>query len=76
MATVDVLLSGKPLGEPPSIGAFDFVVSFSPSILLPINVVFGPFLGDPASMEALTEFSCPSTWYLARFWVILLQWKH
>jgi hypothetical protein len=44
-------------GGPPSLGAFDLDVSFDPSVLLPLDVAFGPFLGDPSLLEALTDFN-------------------
>jgi len=54
---VDLVISG--LARPPSVGAFDLDVSFDPSILTPVDVVFGPFLGDPLLFEAITGFSFP-----------------
>ena len=54
---VDIVISG--LARPPSVGAFDLDVSFDPSILTPVDVVFGPFLGDPLLFEAITGFSFP-----------------
>src|SRR5258708_4589099 len=52
---VDVLLSGKPLGRAPSIGSFQFDVTFDAAVLSPTKVTFGPFLGDPGKLEALTD---------------------
>ncbi len=52
--TLDVSISG--LGGN-TLGAFDLDVGFDPAILSPTTVVFGPFLGDPALLEALTSFS-------------------
>jgi hypothetical protein len=51
----DVVISG--LGLPPEVGAFDMFIGFDPSLLVPTNVGFGPFLGDPSLFEALTAFS-------------------
>jgi hypothetical protein len=53
--TVDVVISGLTAGAPPSVGAFDLDVSFNSGILSPTGVTFGPFLGDPALLEALTS---------------------
>lgn len=53
---VDIVLSGLPPGGPPSLGGFELVVGFDPATLLPLTVDFGPFLGDPASLEALIDF--------------------
>ncbi|CAG0972652.1 hypothetical protein GEOBC_01363 [Geobacteraceae bacterium] len=50
--SVDLLISG--LGS--SVGSFDLDVSFDPAVLFPTGVAFGPFLGDPALGEALTDF--------------------
>ncbi len=55
--TVDVVISGLGAGAPPSVGAFDFDVSFNPGILSPTGVSFGPFLGNPDLFEALTSFA-------------------
>jgi hypothetical protein len=54
---VDVIISGVAAGAPPSVGGFDLVVSFDPTILSlrEADVSFGPFLGDPALFEALTD---------------------
>jgi hypothetical protein len=52
---VDVVISGLTAGAPPSVGAFDLDVSFNAGILSPTGVTFGPFLGDPALLEALTS---------------------
>ncbi|MDQ2696515.1 MAG: cohesin domain-containing protein [Pseudomonadota bacterium] len=57
MIDVDVLVSGLGAGAPPSVGAFDLDVAFDPVIFTPVDVVFGPFLGDPLLLEALTDFS-------------------
>jgi hypothetical protein len=54
---VDIVISGLTAGQPPSVGAFDLDVSFAPNILVPTGVSFGPFLGDPALLEALTSVS-------------------
>src|SRR5687767_13812799 len=55
--SADIVISGKPIGGPPSIGTFDFDVSFNPAILTPTDVIFGLFLGDPIFGEALTDFT-------------------
>ena len=52
---VDIVVSGLAPGGPPSLGAFDLAVGFEPTSLLPLTVEFGPFLGDPASSEAITS---------------------
>lgn len=52
---VDVVISGLGNGVPPSVGAFDLDVAFDPEILNPIEVAFGPFLGDPLLFEALVS---------------------
>jgi hypothetical protein len=54
--TVAAQISGKPVGTAPSIGSFDFDVSFNPALLTPSAVTFGPFLGTPGT-EALTDFN-------------------
>lgn len=57
-AAVDIVISG--LGRPPSaggfdsVGAFDLDVSFDAMLLMPVDVVFGPALGNPSLGEALT----------------------
>jgi hypothetical protein len=51
-----VVVSGTAAGSGPSVGAFDLDVSFDPAILSPTGVGFGPWLGDPALFEALTDF--------------------
>jgi hypothetical protein len=56
MTTADIVIMGKPIGVPPSIGAFDFTIMFDPAIVSPTTVAFGPFLGDTTS-EALIAFS-------------------
>jgi len=56
-ASADVVIAGKPAGRPPSVGAFDFTVTFNPAILSPTGITFGPFLGNPSIFEALTAFS-------------------
>jgi hypothetical protein len=53
---VEVVISGLGDFTPPSVGAFDLDVSFDPALLSPTDVTFGPFLGDPAFLEALTDF--------------------
>jgi hypothetical protein len=52
---VNLVLSGLAPGGPPSLGAFELVVGFEPSTLMPLTVEFGPFLGDPAGFEAITS---------------------
>jgi hypothetical protein len=54
---VDVTISGLNSGAPPSVGAFDLDVSYDPAVLNPTGVTFGPFLGNPALFEALTDFN-------------------
>ena len=49
------------LGNPPSVGAFDLNVGFDPALLSPTAVLFGPFLGDPDSFEALAAFDFPTS---------------
>ncbi len=44
---VAVVIAGTVAAGAPSIGAFDLDVDYDPAILMPTNVVFGPFLGDP-----------------------------
>ena len=53
---VDVSISNLGNGVPPSVGAYDLDVAFDSSLLTPIDVIFGPFLGDPSLFEALTVF--------------------
>lgn len=55
--TVDVLISDLGAFTEPSVGTFDLDVSFDPAILLPTDVTFGRFLGDPGLFEALTDFT-------------------
>jgi len=50
--SVDVVISG--LGLPPEIGSFDVFVGFNPLLLEPLDITFGPFLGDPFLFQALT----------------------
>ncbi len=52
---VAVVISGLSAGGPPSIGGFDIEVSFDDTIVTPVAVVFGPFLGDPLLFEAFTD---------------------
>jgi hypothetical protein len=54
---VDVVISGLDAGAPPSLGTFDLDLVFDPSILVPTAVTFGPFLGDPLVLEAITGFA-------------------
>ncbi len=51
---VDVRVSGLGDGTAPSVGAFDFTLTYDSDILCLISVVFGPFLGDPALFQAIT----------------------
>ena len=53
---VDVWISGLPDPGPPSVGAFDLTVGYNFAVLVPLEVTFGPFLGDPALFEAITGF--------------------
>jgi hypothetical protein len=55
-AAVDVLLSGLPAGDPPSVGSFDLDVSYDPLVVTPVALEFGPWLGQAGLGEAL-EFS-------------------
>ncbi len=57
LVNVSVMINGKPVGRPPSIGAFDFDVSFDPVFLSPTGVQFGSFLGNPRTGEALISFA-------------------
>lgn len=50
---VDVVLSGLPPGEPPSVGSFDLDVTYDPSIVLPVSLLFGPWLGQEALGEVI-----------------------
>lgn len=52
---VDVVISGLEDRTAPSVRAFGLDVSFDQTILDPIDVVFGPFLGDRDLVEALTS---------------------
>ncbi len=53
-AMVDIVISGLGDGEAPSLGAFDFVLGFDPSILALNSIVFGdPVLGDQLDLFAL-----------------------
>ena len=52
---VDLTISG--LGRPPAVGTFDLDLSFLPSVLAPVDVVFGPFLGDEILGEVLNVFT-------------------
>ena len=52
--SVDVAVSGLGSGVAPSVGAIDLHVGFDASLLLPIGVDFGPYLGSSA--EALFGF--------------------
>ena len=54
---VDLLISELGGGVAPSLGTFDLDVSFDPTVLTATDVAFGPFLGDPLLVEALTGFS-------------------
>src|SRR5215470_13097156 len=53
--SVDAVISGLGGGVPPSVGAFDLSVGFDRRLLVPIDVSFGSFLGDPSAFEALTD---------------------
>jgi len=44
---VDVVISGLGDGEAPSLGAFDFDITFDPTILALSSITFGSYLGDP-----------------------------
>src|SRR5258708_3556725 len=52
--TLSVLING--IGPPPAteVGSFDIFVGFNPALVMPAEVTFGSFLGDPNAFEALT----------------------
>jgi hypothetical protein len=50
--SVDVIISG--LGIPPEVGSFDVFVGFDPSLLAPVDIMFGGLLGDLSMLQALT----------------------
>lgn len=52
---VDVVVGRLGNGVEPSVGAFDLDVAFDPLEFAPLGVDFGLLLGDPASLEALTD---------------------
>jgi hypothetical protein len=54
--SVDVLVSGLDVATT-VIGSFGATVQFDPALLAPAAVDFGPGLGDPDLLEALTDFS-------------------
>ena len=53
---VDVGIFGLGNFAPPTVGSFDLTAGFDPNLLLPTDVAFGPFLGDPSLFEAITAF--------------------
>lgn len=70
-AMVDIVISGLGDGDAPSLGAFDFVLGFDPSILALSSVVFGdPLLGDQLDLFAIganpmgASESTPGEWNL------------
>jgi hypothetical protein len=60
IVNVAAVISGLPTGSPPSVGAFDLSVAFDPAALFPLDVTFGPYLGDPLLFEALTDVDLSS----------------
>jgi len=44
---VNVVISGLGDGEAPSLGTFDFDITFDPTILALSSITFGSYLGDP-----------------------------
>ncbi len=57
LVTVGVQISGLGTMMPPTVGAFDLSVGFDKAFLDPLEVSFGPFLGNPDAFEALTDFT-------------------
>lgn len=53
--SVDVTIGGLGNGHAPSLGAFDLDVGFNPALLQATGITFGPYLGDPLLLEALTD---------------------
>lgn len=51
--TVDVVISGLGNLAPPSLGAFDLVLTFDPAVLAHTGTTVGTALGDEAAAEAL-----------------------
>lgn len=54
-------ISGHVPGSAPSVGAFDLTVAFDGALLTPTAETFGPFLGDPTLLEALTSSMTTAT---------------
>lgn len=52
IATVDLNISGLASGEAPTLGGFMLDINYDPTILAFDSLVFGPYLGDPATSEA------------------------
>src|SRR5260370_21240663 len=52
--TLSLLIHG--IGPPPAteVGSFDILVGFNQALVMPAEVTFGSFLGDPNAFEALT----------------------
>src|SRR5215510_10175942 len=55
--TVQVTVADLVAGAAPSVGAFDLDVTFDAALLSPTGVTFGPLLGDPDALEALTSLA-------------------
>ncbi len=59
LVVVNLVVSGLAPGV--SIGSFDLFLYFDPAIIGALLVDFGPYLGNPTSLEALTGFDISST---------------
>src|SRR5438874_12189176 len=51
-----VTISGVVAGVS-NVGAFDLHLDFDPAVLRAVNVAFGPLLGNPLALEALSSFN-------------------
>lgn len=60
-ASINIAVANRTPGS--AIGSFDLGLAYDPSIWTPTSATFGLFLGDAASLEALTafDFSTPGT---------------
>lgn len=57
LVSIDIIIDELGAGVAPTLAAFDLDVTFDPSVLGFVSVVFGSALGNPALFEALTSSS-------------------
>jgi hypothetical protein len=55
--SVEIHIAGTIAMAPPSVGSFNFILGFDPLLLVPVDVEFATYLGDPLLLEALTSWS-------------------